>query len=48
VDEPSLNLGGYEGNLPLVVWGGYPVVLPKAGGGAAGGARKKRPAGGGN
>jgi hypothetical protein len=28
VDEPSLKLAGYEGNLPLVIWGGFPVALP--------------------
>jgi hypothetical protein len=29
VEEPSLKLAGYEGNLPIVTWGGYPVILPK-------------------
>jgi hypothetical protein len=32
VKDPSANLGGYEGSEKEVVWGGLPVVLPKAGG----------------
>jgi hypothetical protein len=32
VKDPSANLGGYEGSQSEVVWGGLPVVLPKAGG----------------
>ncbi len=30
VEEPSLNLAGYEGNQSIVTWRGYPVILPKA------------------
>lgn len=37
VQDPSLKLAGYEGSLPLVIWGGFPVALPKADANQSGG-----------